>query len=117
MADGGLPSTPEGWGGLLASLAVGLVALRKALQKVGVLDERPDLKGFARELVEVMRGENDRHRRGLEEAIERQTEAIERQTLAIERNSEKLDGVMVAVREANEKTRDRIADLVSGMRR
>lgn len=112
----GLPS-PEGWAAIAAGIGAGLITLRKVGQKIGIFDEKTDLRGFARELVEAQREENAQHRHGLEVAIERQTQAIERQTLAIERNSSKLDGVMEAVREANEKTRDRIADLVAGMRR
>lgn len=110
VADAGLPTTPEGWGGLLASIAVAIAALRKGLQKLGVLEEKQDLKGFAAELVSAMRAENDRHRHGLEEAIDRQTHEITRLT-------EKLEGVMNAVREANEQTRNRVTDLVMGLRR
>lgn len=62
MSESGLPTTPEGWGGLVVGIAGALVAIRKGLQKIGVLEPKFDYEKMAAAFFSQKAAEDAHHR-------------------------------------------------------
>lgn len=85
MAEG-LPSTPEGWGGVIAGIAAVFIAARKGLQKLGITDAPPNIEAIAKAVVAEAFAQKSRedteHREailaGFEAAIDKLSVSMER---------------------------------------
>jgi hypothetical protein len=112
------PPDAHAWEYILGGLAIlggGVAALGRRAKRLVVPEpmEAPDYKAWARSFYEEKEASDTRHR----EAITDELKVLVR---AVDRMSDKLDKVVDAihesnsiVRDANDKTRERVADLVS----
>lgn len=76
MSDPGLPTTPEGWGGLVVGIAGALVAIRKGLQKIGVLEPKFDYERMAEAFFKQKAAEDARHRDAIVDGLHEVAETV-----------------------------------------
>ena len=64
-----VPTSPEGWGGLLAALLVAWVSAKKILERIGVIEPKVDVQRIAEAVARAVMAEKDESDREHREAI------------------------------------------------